>query len=204
MVAIALLLVPSCCLLQKRLLMHEKVYDLLVSIDPVQVSAEIGSLEYIGNILRNYKDSNEVMKANVLGYQENLIQPKQRRSLSSADNEMILGLSRYDRANHEPAASDQRSSLRKDSFLSMVQRSFSKTTTERTAEKRKRSGELDLTGSSLDPRKRLRLSHCALYAISLSFLVLLGLNLHYQIKFNSSYIVAKKVLLDSYNNQILF
>lgn len=34
MVAIALLLVPSCCLLRKRLILHEKVYDLLVSIDP--------------------------------------------------------------------------------------------------------------------------------------------------------------------------
>ena len=140
----------------------------------------------------------------MLGYQENLIQPKQRRSLSSADNEMILGLSRYDRANHEQAASDQRSSLRKDSFLSMVQRSFSKTTTERTAEKRKRSGELDLAGSSLDPQKRLRLSHCALYAISLSFLVLLGLSLHHQIQFNTTYVEAKNVLLGSFSNQILF
>ena len=44
MVAIALLLVPSCCLLRKRLILHEKVYDLLVSIDPAQVSAEISSL----------------------------------------------------------------------------------------------------------------------------------------------------------------
>ena len=144
------------------------------------------------------------MKANVLGYQENLIQPKKRRSLSSADNEMILGLSRYDKANHEPAASDQRSSLHKESFLSMVQKSFSKTTTERTAEKRKRSGELDLAGSSLDPRKRLRLSHCALYAISLSFLVLLGLSLHHQIQFNTTYVEAKNVLLGSFSNQILF
>lgn len=144
------------------------------------------------------------MKMNVMGYQENLIQPKQRKSFSSADNEMILGLSRYDKANCEPTSPGQSPSLRKDSFLSMVQQSFSKTQMETTAEKRKRSGELDLAGSSLDPQKKVRPSHCALYAISLSFLIILGLSLHYQMKFSSTYIMAKNVLLDSYNNQILF
>lgn len=62
---------------------------------------------------------------------------------------------------------------------------------------------MDLAGSSLDPKKRLRPSHCALYVISLSFLVILGLSLYYQMQYNSGYITGKKVLLGAYNNQIL-
>lgn len=61
---------------------------------------------------------------------------------------------------------------------------------------------MDLAGSSLDPKRRIRLSHCALYVISLSFLIILGLSLSYQINFNSAYIEAKDHLLETLNNQV--
>lgn len=37
---------------------------------------EIKSLAYISNIIKNYGESSEVLKSNVLDYQENAIYPK--------------------------------------------------------------------------------------------------------------------------------
>lgn len=248
---IALLLIPSYLLLRRRLSLHEKVFDLLASIDAEQVASEIRSLDYICNILRNYKESNEIMKMNVLGYQENLIHPRGSRR-SSADNEMVIGLEKYDTSNEnyeimvnhhsqfEPTSShfesnasksnphsrhdsiinkrhdsmilgkqDSKKSLQKenpqkDTILSLIKRGFLSTQQERGWNKRKRSGELDLAGSMLDPANKLLRDHCVLYLVSLSFLLILGLSLHFQLQFNTSYLHAKDELLYTYSDQINF
>jgi hypothetical protein len=69
MALITILILPLFCLLRNRLSLHEKIFDLLVSIDPAEVEKEVKSLEYICNILRNFKESNDIMKMNVLDYE---------------------------------------------------------------------------------------------------------------------------------------
>jgi hypothetical protein len=69
MLVIVLLVLPSFILLRRRLSLHEKVFDLLASIDGEQVASEINSLEHVANILRNSRESSEIMKMNVVGYQ---------------------------------------------------------------------------------------------------------------------------------------
>jgi hypothetical protein len=49
------------------------------------------------NILKNYKESNDILKMNVLDYEENTIHPKAKGSRgSSLNNSMVLGLEKYD------------------------------------------------------------------------------------------------------------
>lgn len=61
------------------------------------VIREIKSLAYISNIIKNYGESSEVLKINVLDYQENAIYPKRGGSRkSSVNNEIIVGLERFD------------------------------------------------------------------------------------------------------------
>jgi hypothetical protein len=63
---------------------------------------------------------------------------------------------------------------------------------------------LDLTASMLDPSSKLLKDHCLLYAVSLSFLLMLGLSLHFQLQFNSEYLEGKSDLLKTYRDQITF
>jgi len=67
-VVVAISLVPVCLLLRKRFALHEKVFDLLASVDSEMVAKEIQSLNYIANILKNYEDSHAIMKDNFMGY----------------------------------------------------------------------------------------------------------------------------------------
>jgi hypothetical protein len=79
--------------LRKRAQVHEKVFDLIVSIDSALVTQELNSLRYILNILRNYEETSDVLKMNVLGYKENIKLPgNQRERRFSVSNEMVLGL----------------------------------------------------------------------------------------------------------------
>jgi hypothetical protein len=79
--------------LRKRARVHEKVFDLIVSIDSALVTQELNSLRYILNILRNYEETSDVLKMNVLGYKENIKLPSnQRERRFSVSNEMVLGL----------------------------------------------------------------------------------------------------------------
>jgi len=48
--------------------LHEKVFDLLASVDSEMVAKEIQSLNYVANILKNYEDSHAIMKDNFMGY----------------------------------------------------------------------------------------------------------------------------------------
>lgn len=54
--------------LRNRFTAHEKVFDLLSSIDSAQVAREIESLLYIDNILSNYNESERTLKLNMLDY----------------------------------------------------------------------------------------------------------------------------------------
>lgn len=55
-------------------------------------------MEYILNILHNYQETNQVLKMNVLGYQDNVKLPSKIVSRnSSLSNEVIAGLEKYDR-----------------------------------------------------------------------------------------------------------
>jgi len=63
-----LLVIPMIIMLHKRLNIHERVFDLLSSIDGMQVKREIESLLYISNILNNYDESREQLKTNVMEY----------------------------------------------------------------------------------------------------------------------------------------
>ena len=67
-VVVIISLVPVCLLLGKRFALHEKVFDLMVSVDSEMVAKEIQSLNYIANILKNYEDSHAIMKDNFMGY----------------------------------------------------------------------------------------------------------------------------------------
>jgi len=90
---IVLLLLPLIIVLRKRLPQHEKVFDLIASVEADLIVKEIKSLNYIINILKNYQDSNEILKANIMGYQESQINPKRTSNRrGSADNEIIAGL----------------------------------------------------------------------------------------------------------------
>ena len=64
---------------------------------------EIKSLAYISNIIKNYGESSEVLKSNVLDYQENAIYPKRANGSrrSSLNNEMIVGLEKFDVASEQ-------------------------------------------------------------------------------------------------------
>jgi len=55
---IMLLLLPLIIVLRKRLPQHEKVFDLIASVEADLIIKEIKSLNYIINILKNYQDSN--------------------------------------------------------------------------------------------------------------------------------------------------
>ena len=75
------------------------------------------------------------MKNNVLDYQVNALMPKgpqQRRA--SAENELVIGLEEYDRANNERSkydsfvsrGSSQEKHAEKASFLTFVRKGFNK------------------------------------------------------------------------------
>lgn len=68
MAAMIVLIIPMCIILRKRFKTHERVFDLLSSIESEDVSKEIQSLLYICNILSNYNESQEKLKLNVLDY----------------------------------------------------------------------------------------------------------------------------------------
>jgi hypothetical protein len=178
------------------------------------------------------------MKMNVLGYEENLIHPQ--RSRRSSDNEMILGLEKYDTSNenyeitvNKPATFDltnsqiqstiskvsksskkghsrqsndnlQNESVKQASVLGLIKQSYLSTQQERSDNRRKRSGELDLTGSMLDPSNKLLADHCILYLVSLSFLLILGLSIHFKLQFDANYLQGKNELLTTYEDQIIF
>lgn len=98
-VIIIALLVPLSCLLKKRAEEHIVVFDILASVESSMTGKEVDSLLYVENILRNYKEADEILKNNVLGYQANALVPRsspQRRA--SAENELVIGLEEYDRA----------------------------------------------------------------------------------------------------------
>jgi len=67
-VVVIISLVPVCLLLHKRFTLHEKVFDLMTSIDSEMAAKEIQSLNYVSNILKNYDDSHIIMKDNFMGY----------------------------------------------------------------------------------------------------------------------------------------
>jgi hypothetical protein len=55
------------------------------------------------NILENFKESSEVMKANVMGYNSNKLQPAEKERKKSIINSMVYGLEKYDNLNeNEP------------------------------------------------------------------------------------------------------
>lgn len=54
-VLVGLLLIPLGIVLRRRLHIHEKVFDLIVSVESSLVVNEINSLAYISNILKNYQ-----------------------------------------------------------------------------------------------------------------------------------------------------
>ena len=97
-VLIALLVLPMSFFLRSRLPMHEKIFDLFASIDSEMIIKEIKSLAYISNIIKNYGESSEVLKSNVLDYQENAIYPKRANGSrrSSVNNEIVVGLEKFD------------------------------------------------------------------------------------------------------------
>lgn len=63
-----LLVLPMWVVLRKRFKTHERVFDLLSSIESEDVMREIQILLYISNILNNYDESKEKLKLNVLDY----------------------------------------------------------------------------------------------------------------------------------------
>lgn len=79
--------------LRKRTEIHERVYDLLASVDSEEIVKEVRSLLYISNILGNYNESQSILKSNILDYQDNVIRPKKEGARRpSVDNELVLGL----------------------------------------------------------------------------------------------------------------
>jgi hypothetical protein len=54
-ILVVLLLVPGYAFLRSRLPLHEKIFDLVVSIDVDLVIKEIQSLKYISNIVKKYQ-----------------------------------------------------------------------------------------------------------------------------------------------------
>jgi hypothetical protein len=85
-ITIVLSLVPGWLFLRTRLPLHEKIFDLLVSVDVDMVMKEIQSLNYITNILKNYQESSEILKNNVMDYQENIIYPKRNSARRASVN----------------------------------------------------------------------------------------------------------------------
>jgi len=90
------MIVPLCCILRKRRELHLKIFDLIVSIDIDLVRKELHSLHYISNILLNYQETNDVLKMNVLEYEDNIKMPKKGRNSSIIADEAVLGLSIYE------------------------------------------------------------------------------------------------------------
>ena len=93
---IFLMIIPLCCVLRKRRELHLKIFDLMVSIDINLVKRELHSLHYISNILLNYQETNDVLKMNVLEYEDNIKMPRKNRNSSIIADKAVLGLESYE------------------------------------------------------------------------------------------------------------
>jgi len=67
-----------------------------VSIDIDLVKRELHSLHYISNILLNYQETGDVLKMNVLEYEDNIKLPNKNRNSSVIADEAVLGLEAYE------------------------------------------------------------------------------------------------------------
>ena len=94
--AIFLMIIPLCCVLRKRRELHLKIFDLIVSIDIDLVKKELHSLHYISNILLNYQETNDVLKMNILEYEDNIKMPNKTKNSFVIADEAVLGLSIYE------------------------------------------------------------------------------------------------------------
>jgi len=68
MVIMLALVIPMCLVLRKRFKTHERMFDLLSSVESEDVAREIQSLLYISNILNNYNESKDKLRLNLLDY----------------------------------------------------------------------------------------------------------------------------------------
>jgi len=93
---ILIMIIPLCCVLRKRRGLHLKIFDLIVSIDIDLVKRELHSLHYISNILLNYQETGDVLKINVLEYEDNIKLPNKNRNSSVIADEAVLGLEAYE------------------------------------------------------------------------------------------------------------
>lgn len=178
---------------------------------------ETKSLFYISNILHNYNESHDIIKGNVLDYQENAIKPKREDGRRrSAENELIIGLEKYDlnqsndedkfmmtdRANFLPKETDRGIAEKTGaSVFSMIKSELDNKKNASDLKKRKRSGELDTNGSEFDPEKRISKKHCFFYVYILLFVVQLGAGTLLNVNYASTVSAAKDQIIELFEEQ---
>ena len=92
-----LLVIPIALFLRKRFALHEKVFDLMASVDAEAVADEVKSLLYVSNIVNNYQESEQKLQNNVISYQENRIRPRNDTGQrGSVNNELVIGLEKME------------------------------------------------------------------------------------------------------------
>lgn len=94
--------------------------------------------------------------------------------------------------------------LRTSKINSQIKDNFVNTKESFRHEARKRAGELDLSGSMLDPNSKLIGIHWIVYIISISFLIFLAVSLSLNLGYNSAYLAHKNEILTIYSKQISF
>ena len=91
-ICIAPLVIPLFLILRKRFALHERVFDLLTSVDVDEIEKEIKTLIYTSNIVYNYLQYSGALKENMLHFEENAIIPNGENTLIQGDNQMVLGI----------------------------------------------------------------------------------------------------------------
>lgn len=217
-VCLCLLLIPMSVVLRKRYETHERVYDLLASVDSEEVIKETKSLLYISNILHNYNESHQIIKGNVMDYQENVIKPKREDGRRrSAENELIIGLEKYDISQSndderliatdritDPHQQQQTVEQTGATVFSMIKSELADTKkTASELKKRKRSGELDTSGSEFDPEKKVSKKHCFFYVYILLFLIQLGVGTLLNVDYAHQVQTTKERVVDLFKDEAL-
>lgn len=70
--------------------MHIRVFDLLTSVEADHIEKKIDSLLEMTNTVSNYFTSQDILKRNLLNYQDNTLQAQSEKDLLNANNEVMM------------------------------------------------------------------------------------------------------------------